>query len=330
MTGVEVVGLGALNIDHMYRVERILDDGEAVVVGESKLCPGGSAANTVYGLAKLGVNTGFTGVVGDDAEGKILLEGFQKVGVDIGQIRIKRGAKTGSVLCLSDRLGKRSLYVLPGANNLLTIDDLDLAYINRARMLHVSSFAGDSQFKVLLGVMDGLDSSVKVSFTPGMLYAAKGLKSLIPILDRTHILFINLNEIRQLTGEDIIAGAETCLKQGCQVVVVTLGDGMELSLGGGTGYRTITASCYIRDAENEYVVEPDSRGMATEVDTTGAGDAFATGFLYGLLNGKGLEECGYLGDIVARLSVTELGARQGFPSHSELAQRYQKLYSRRL
>ena len=116
MTNIEVVGLGALNIDHLYTVERILSDGEAVV-NETKSSPGGSAANTIYGLAKLGVNTGFTGVVGDDAEGKILLNDLQKVGVDISQIRIKPGAKTGSVLCLSDSLGKRSLYVIPGANS---------------------------------------------------------------------------------------------------------------------------------------------------------------------------------------------------------------------
>ena len=76
---IEVVGLGALNIDHIYQVERILDDGEAVV-SESKSAPGGSAANTIYGLAKLGVNTGFIGVLGDDAEGRMLVQDFQKSG----------------------------------------------------------------------------------------------------------------------------------------------------------------------------------------------------------------------------------------------------------
>jgi ribokinase len=58
MNDIEVVGLGALNIDHIYRVQRILNDGEAVVT-ESISSPGGSAANTIYGLAKLGVKTGF-------------------------------------------------------------------------------------------------------------------------------------------------------------------------------------------------------------------------------------------------------------------------------
>ncbi len=170
MSNIEVVGLGALNIDHMYRVERILDDGEAVV-NEAKSFPGGSAANTIYGLAKLGVNTGYTGVVGGDEGGKILLQDFQEVGVDTTRIRVKSEARTGSVLCLSDRLGRRSLYVVPGANSLLTMDDLDLTYINQAKWLHLSSFADDRQFQVLLELIDRLDSSVKLSFAPGMLHA---------------------------------------------------------------------------------------------------------------------------------------------------------------
>ncbi len=57
MCNIEVVGLGALNIDHLYRVERILDDGEAVV-NEAKSFPGGSAANTICGLARLGAREG--------------------------------------------------------------------------------------------------------------------------------------------------------------------------------------------------------------------------------------------------------------------------------
>ncbi len=329
MSNIEVVGLGALNIDHIYKVERILDDGEAVV-NEAASSPGGSAANTIYGLARLGIRTGFTGVVGDDTEGKILVQDFQKAGVDTSQIRVKPGAKTGSVLCLSDRLGKRSLYVLPGANSLLTTDDLDLDCINQAKILHISSFADDRQFKVLLEIVDKLDLSVKVSFSPGALYAAKGLKALAPILSRTRVLFINQNELQQLTGEDIIAGAKSCLKQGCHIVVVTLGRGTELEIDKGTKRRTITVTSYIRDAESECALEPDSQNTLSETDTTGAGDAFATGFLYGLLKGKGLEECGRLGNIVAQFCITKMGAREGLPSLNELTQRYQELYSTQL
>ena len=314
MSNIQITGLGALNIDHIYKVERILDDGEAVVL-EAKSSPGGSDANTIYGLAKLGMKTGFGGVVGDDEEGEILLQDFQAAGVDTSRIKVKPKAKTGSTLCLSDRQGRRSLYVLPGANNLFTIDDLDLSYINRAEMLHLSSFADDRQFKVLLELIDRLDSSVKLSFAPGALYASKGLDTLAPILSKTYILFINQSEMRQLTGGEVKVGAERCLEQGCQKVVVTLGKGGQLGKAVG----------YIRDAENEYVIEPGSRDIGAEVDTTGAGDAFAAGFIYGLLKGKNLKECGRLGNIVAQFCISKIGARQGLPTLNELTKRYREL-----
>jgi len=326
VSNIEITGLGAINIDLLYKVERILDDGETTVT-EAKSSPGGSAANTIYGLAKLGVSTGFTGIVGDDAEGRILMQDFQKAGVDSSQIRVKPGAETGSVVCLSDGLGRRSLYVIPGANNLLAMDDLNLPYINQAGILYISSFAGDGQFRMLLELMDRLDSSIKLSFAPGALYAAKGLKALAPILSRTHLLFVNHDELKQLTGKGVITGAESCLNQGCSIIVVTLGKGLKLELSRGMGRRTVTATGYIRDAESEYAIQPGDQDIATPADTTGAGDAFATGFLYGLLRGKGLSECGCLGDIVARFSITKLGTRQGFPTLNQLAQRYQELYS---
>ncbi len=317
MNNIKVVGLGALNMDYLHRVERILDDGEAVVK-ESIKSPGGSAANTIYGLAKLGVKTGFAGVIGDDVDGKILLKDFQQIGVDTSQIRAKPEAKTGSVVCLSDSLGKRSLYVSPGANSLLTIDDLDSNYINQAEILHISSFADDRQFKVLLELMTKLNSSVKISFSPGALYTAKGLKALIPILKKTYVLFINHNEMRQLTGKNVKGGAKSCLRNGCQMVAVTLGRGAKM--------RNIVANSYIRDASHEYMVGHTGKKKSIPVqDTTGAGDAFATGFLYGLLNGKAPDECGYLGDIVARFSIREIGARPGLPTLEELYQRYREI-----
>jgi ribokinase len=329
MSNIQVVGLGALNMDYLYKVERILGDGETVIK-ESTLSPGGSAANTIYGLAGLGVRTGFVGIVGDDADGKALINDFQKIGVDTSQIKIKPKTKTGAVLCLSDSLGKRSLYVSPGANSLLTIDDLDLDYINQAEILHISSFADDKQFKVSLELMDKLNPSVKVSFSPGSIYATKGLRALAPILSKTYVLFLNQSELKQLTGKDITAGTETCLKQGCQIIAVTLGEGTKIG--------NITATSYIRDADSEYIIESrmspevqevmDRLTGRTIVDTTGAGDAFATGFLYGLINRKPLDECGRLGDIVARFSIQKIGAREGLPSLAELSQLYQETYKK--
>ena len=337
LSSVEVVGLGALNIDNIHqvesipgdgetavdgeRIERILSDGETVVK-ESGLFPGGSAANTIYALAKLGVKTSFIGVAGDDADGEIILQNFQEVGVDTSQIIVKAGAKTGSVLCLSDKLGKRSLYVVPGANSLSAMNDIDFDYLNRAEMLHISSFVDNAQFEILLELIGKLKSSVKVSFSPGALYAARGLKALSTILARTHIIFTNESEMRQLTSDDFNSGAKRCLDLGCHIVVVTLGQG--------ASYKTRMATSYIRTAEREYVIEPHAKSIISVSGAIGAGDAFAAGFLYGQLKGNGLQECGHLGDIIAQFSISKVSAREGLPTRVELAQHYQQLYNQQL
>ncbi len=337
MNKIQVIGVGALNMDHIYNVERILGDGETAADreqleripeyegAEPKLAgtsPGGSAANTIYGLAKLGIRAGFCGVVGDDEAGRIMLEDFEGMGVDTSQIKVKPGAETGLARCFSDKLNFRYISVTPGANSLLATNDIDLDYLNQAEVLHISSFVDDAQLEVLLRLVDKLDSSVKISFSPGELYATKGLKDLNPILARTHVLFVNEKEIERLTGKGFQTGAEVCLKQGCHVVVVTLGKG--------TGYKTVMATSYIRTSDNEYAVEPANKKMISSLDTIGAGDAFATGFLYGLINNKELKKCGRLGDIVAQFSISQTGARSGLPTLNQLAQHYQKLYNKKL
>ncbi len=319
MSKIEVVGLGALNMDYIYYVERILADGETAVTDAVKYS-GGSAANTIYGLARLGIKTGFIGAVGDDSDGQTLIEDFREAGVDTSWIKVVSGAKTGSVLCLSDGQ-QRALYVSPGANNQLSLTDVDTDYIKQARILHVSSFVADRQFKVLLELIGRLDAAIKLSFAPGALYAARGLTALGQVLARTDVLFVNRDELRQLTGQGVIAGAAIFLDRGCRMVAVTLGRGTTLEIANGD---RVEATAYIRDTANEYVVEP--RGTVREIDTTGAGDAFTAGFLYGWLKGQPALDCGRLGDIAARSCLERNGARDGLPTRDWLSRSYQQLY----
>ena len=317
--GIEAISFGALNIDQIYSVARMLRDGEAPVT-EFLLSPGGSAANTIYGLAKLGVVGGFIGTLGDDEAGGMLLDDFRNVGVDIGQIRVTK-AKTGTTLCLTDKRGRRAIYVLPGANSLLESDDIDLDYIKQARILHLSSFAGERQLEIQKQLMDRIPPSVRVSFAPGSIYAAQGLADLSPIIKRTFVLFTNRKEIEQLTGEEFQKGAQSCLGRGCQVVAITLGEGMKM--------KATTAACYLATGDREYMIEA-KRTKRVPGDTIGAGDAFAAGFLFGLLREKNLEECGYLGELVAQFSIARSGARAGLPSLRQLRQRYAQLQGKPL
>jgi len=314
MAVLDIVGFGAMNIDHLYKVGEIVADGEQSVNGFESL-PGGSAANTIYGLAKLGVKAGFVGAIGIDDDGDELIKDFKTVAVDTSQIRIKQEVKTGSTICLSDRLGGRAIYVSPGANNLLGPEDIDLAYLNQAQMVHLSSFADDRQFNLQVSVTEKLSTSVTVSLAPGMLYVTRGLKALVPLLERAHIVFMNREEIERLTGDGFKSGAQEIVKSGCRIVVVTLGKGMDKGKAG-----MVTA--YIYDGKEEYEVESEKVTSKLPLESTGAGDAFAAGFIFGFLRGKRLEECGLLGDITASFGIRAIGARKGLPTLSQLSQKY--------
>ena len=305
MSNIAVIGFGALNMDYLYGVKQTVLDGE-VSIDHIKAAPGGSAANTIYGLAKLGVRTGFVGAIGDDEQGETCLKELQDIGVDTTYIRIKKGKKTGLALCISDESGRRAIYVLPGANSLLNSRDIDVNYLSQAEIIHFSSFVDEQQFNIQAELLEKLSGSVKISFAPGMLYAAKGILALSPLLRKSDILFINKDELEKLTGEDFMSGAKKCLKQGCQIIVVTLGKGLTLEPG-----KVITG--YICAKDHEYKVET-AVDFGGQPDSTGAGDAFAAGFLFGLIKQRKLDECGRLGDTMAHFAMREIGARAGLPT----------------
>jgi len=312
---IAVIGFGAMNLDYICRVAETVADGEAMVT-DFIPAPGGSAANTIYGLAKLGISTGFIGAVGNDAEGRKLIRDLKAVGTDISHIHIKKAAKTGLAFCFSDKKGRRAIYLLPGANSLLDSQDIDTDYLNSPQIAHFSSFAEDRQLYLQLEAASNLTGRTKLSFAPGMLYASKGLRVLLPLLERSRIVFLNREEIELLTGKDFKTGAEKLVQLGSDIVVVTLGRGIPL----GNGKKLISYIC-TRQAEHQVTSADET---LENIETTGAGDAFASGFLFGMLRNKNLNECGLLGDIVARFVISAPGGRRGFPTPEQLSRAFFK------
>ncbi len=296
MRAFDVVGCGALNLDELYRVERLLDDDEGEIVFAGAY-PGGSAANTVYALAQLGLRAGFLGAVGDDDAGRVILESFKSVGVDTSGIVIKPKAKTGRALGFIDAQGKRTLYIEPGANSFLRKADVDLSYIARAQFVHLSSFVVEEQWAIQCELVRALSPKGLVSFAPGALLARRGVRALSPVLKRTHVLFLNQRELEMLAHtSDLAIGTRALLKAGPRIVAVTLG----------------AKGSYVTDGKDAHRVE--ALRTRRVVDTTGAGDAFAAGFLYGLFEERSLRECAELGAHLARLAVGQMGGRVKVPS----------------
>ncbi len=299
MDSVTVVGCGALNWDCLFRVREIVVDSESVVeeVHESA---GGSAANTIYALARWNVKTGFIGAVGDDREGQKILREFEAVGVETHRIRVVRGQPTGRVLGLVDARGRRSLYVQPGANLSLRLTEDDIAYASKAQWVHVSSLIGDEAFESQRAFLLALPSDVMISFAPGTLYARRGVRALESILHRTTLLFLTREELATLMGtENLDAATQRLWELGVEIVVVTLGESGSWVGSKGKGQFAPSHQAHV-------------------VDTTGAGDAFAAGFLWGILHGRPLPECQRLGTIAAAFCLREMGARTGTPTIEEL------------
>ncbi|MCL2679715.1 MAG: carbohydrate kinase family protein [Dehalococcoidia bacterium] len=313
----KVVGLGALNVDRILLTSRILADGETAVE-DAGVFPGGSAANTIYGLARLNIATGFCGAVGADAEGRLLLRSFKKAGVDT-RIIVKKGATSGTVFGVSTPR-RRALYVLPGANAALTASDIDMDYVNNADYLHISSFVDDAQFELSQGILKKLAPQVKMSFAPGALYAARGMAALRTFLKCTEVLFINRSELETLTSEDFRAGCAACIRAGCRSVAVTLGAGFKHD-----GQKMVA---YVRDETTEWYIDGGRADRLDVADTTGAGDAFAAGYLFGRITGKSPPDCGRLGNCTARLSLGASGARSGLPTRLQLERCYSETYEK--
>lgn len=297
MKEFDIIGFGALNYDRLYIVDEVPTPGDEIAIKRIEEDAGGSAANTIVGLARLGLKTGFIGIIGFDDEGKWIMKNFETDKVDTRGISITSGARTGTVIGFVDAKGERALSVYPGANNLLEITDINLGYAKKAKFIHFSSFVNDKQFKqqiFLLKKISQENPEIKFSFTPGMIYVRRGIEKLNPIIERSHVLFFSEREIKLLTGLEYRDACKALLKKGAKIVAVTLG----------------VKGCYISD-ENESMFIGALRPPKKVVDTTGAGDAFAAGFLYGLIKNEDLHTCATYGNNLASECVTKYGARKG-------------------
>ncbi|MEM3577128.1 MAG: carbohydrate kinase family protein [Candidatus Bathyarchaeia archaeon] len=300
MSRFDVVGFGALNVDKLFRVNKIAGAEEEGFIKDCEETCGGSAANTIVGLARLGCKTGFVGKVADDREGRMLIEDFHREGVDTNGIIHAKGGRSGAVMGFVDEKGERALYVDPGVNDTIEFSEVNKEYAFNTQFLHLTSFVGKKSFQTQKRLTEILPENIKVSFDPGELYARKGLVALEPIIRRTFVLMPNQREIELLTkAKDYKKGAEILLEKGVKIVAVKLGSN----------------GCYVTDGKENHHVD---RFNVKVVDTTGAGDAFCAGFLYGLINGKSLYECGRLGNFVASRCIIKMGARTGLPRVKDL------------
>jgi sugar/nucleoside kinase (ribokinase family) len=314
-----IVGFGALNLDLIFEVgdfksidlkDARLEPGKEVFGSDKEFrafleelnrfgtlkskSGGGSAANTIVALARMGFQTRFIGKVGEDEEGNFLLENVRPVQTDW----IRRGQRSGICLVVLDRHQDRFLFVQGNANSTLTIDEIDLNGLPSISWLHLSSFIGEPPFEAQKALLNHLDPSVKISMDPGEIYAKKGLDDIRPLIQRCDILFLTEREIKLMTGQDLPAGARLFIEMGPSILVCKKGN---------RGSQIFT--------EHGDFEVPAPR--VEVVDNTGAGDVYNAGFLAGLFLERPLEVSALFATTISAKSVTGYG-RDCYPTEEDL------------
>lgn len=310
----DVIAIGELLID--FTLDRVQDDGYPVMAAH----PGGSVANFLAPLAKYGRKTALLSKVGNDALGRRLAATIREAGIDAGGVILTEDAFTTLAFVTRDANGERefSFARKPGADTLLSLEDIDLSILGQTRVLHfgtvcmTSEPARSTHYKV---VDAAKQAGALITFDPNLrenlwahLDEAKG--QMLWGLSRADVVKISDNEVEFLFGCTPEEGAKRLMEQyGVKLVFVTLGkDG-----------------CHFRNRNGAGRV-PGLTGLQV-ADTTGAGDIFGGCAVYGLLEtGLKPEELseGQMRSVAsfacaaASLSTTRLGGISAVPSLEEV------------
>ena len=271
MDMLDVVGIGNLNYDIIMLLDRFPEFHEKVNARDAFFGLGGAAANTITWLAHFGLKTGYIGAVGKDEIGDAHLSFFGGIGVDTSGIR-RVDAPSGVAIAMVHGDDKR-IVKYPGAN---LFKEVDFDYLSKARHVHLSSNPVETIEAVVKFANEaGITTSLDIGEAP----LSKEIEGMVDYL------MMNEDEYRRKFGS-----LDPSLSRAKNLVITLNGGG-----------------ALIRDSGGN--VE-EIRGLsAVVVDSTGAGDAFDAGVVYGVLSGWSLADSARLGMLLAYLTVQKVGAR---------------------
>jgi len=309
---MDVLCLGIFVADIVAKpIEDMPGKGKLALVDTMELHTGGCASNTGYALNKLGISTGLMGKVGTDGFGDFFVNYMRNAGLDIRGIKYSITANTSATMVMVSADGERTFFHYLGANAELNYNDVDFNIVKEAKILHIAgsflmpSFDGEPASRVLKQAREwGITTSLDTAWD------SKGnwLNVLEPCLQHLDIFMPSIEEARMITGkEDPSEIAEFLLSYGIKTVALKMGER-------GSYVRTPDWELYLP----VYKVET--------VDATGAGDAFAAGFLAGVAKGWSYKDAARLGNAVGACCVTAIGSSAGIKNMDETLE-FMKNYS---
>ena len=293
----KVLVLGSINIDFVSFVSRYPQPGETLVSNDFGIFQGGKGANQAIALAKLDVPTLMLGKVGKDALSDFALSSLQESGVDITGITKSQKISTGSASIWVNAQGQNSIVIYPGANG-----EVDEDFIVQHEKFFDETSWLLTQFEIppksiLLTLKLAKKHDLKTVMDPAPVREV-GNNDIWELVD---YLLPNEIELRELTNTENILKAIRILKsRGVKEVIVKLGKQ-------GAGYED-------KNIFNLFPAVP----VEQVVDTTGAGDCFIAGFLYGMIQWGDIPRAIKIANLTASYSIQKKGAAISFPKKSEI------------
>ena len=265
-------------------------------LGQCIECSGGSAANTIAALASLGSKTSYIGKIKDDQLGAVFKHDIKSIGTEFNTPPATSGPSTAHCLVLVSPDAERTMCTYLGACGHLNENDIDEDMVRASNIIYLEGYLWDPEpakaaFRKAIKIAK--EAGNKVAFTLSDSFCVDRHRSEFLHLAENDIdiLFANEDEIKILYGTDDLDKAVKMAQADCDIAAITCS----------------AKGCIVTDKDNIITVE--GRTVPMVKDTTGAGDAFAAGFLHGISQGKSLAECGALGNLVAGEVITHLGAR---------------------
>ncbi len=292
----DAAGFGVNAVDHLMVVPEYPDPDTNMRLIDYKQGAGGQTASAIVALQRLGMRTAYAGRFGTDAEGRFGLQSLKDEGVDVEFAEVVEGARTQvGYIIIEAKRGERTVIWDRDERLAYAAHDAPVEFAGRARVIHLDSHDPLACARI---AREARAAGTIVSADIDNVY--EGLPELLPLID---VLISSKEFPRLLTGmdDDRAALAEIKARYGCALVGLTKGG------------RGATVLC-----EGEFLETPAFQVPGGCVDTTGAGDAFHGGFLYGLLQGEEIEMCLKIGCAVAALGCRALGARTALPTREEL------------
>ena len=257
---------------------------------------GGSAANTMAGFASFGGKGAFIGKVADDELGKVFQNDIKSLGVNFETQALILGASTGRCMILVTPDADRTMNTFLGASVELSPIDIDQDLIASAQITYLEGYLFDreqAKEAFISAAEHAHEAGHKIALTLSDPFCVDRHRHDFLQLVENHvdILFANENEIKSLFMQENFDDAVSAISKHVEIAAVT---------------RSEKGAIIISGDEQ---IKIDAVAVDNVIDTTGAGDQFAAGFLYGLTEGKSLEECGKLGAIAAAEVISHIGPR---------------------